>query len=207
MIASLDKKHRETQNLTGHADGQHSRRAVTITALCASIIDSRIGFFQRQLRTSQCGGCIELAIALLQQSQVRITDAAAATGLCGRQLEYRFQATTSSSQVRFRRLAHLQRGLRALLLASPDRSLMFLPDSAYVDQAQQTHEFRALTSSSEMRRARRVCVFLQCAMAALANTRCSTHSDRTRQRTPVTRPATRIDRTSIRSRNRSDASA
>lgn len=63
MIASLDKKHRETQNFTGHADGQHSRRAVTITALCASIC-----------------------------------------------------------------------GLRALLLASPDRSLTFLLDSAYVDQ-------------------------------------------------------------------------
>jgi AraC-like DNA-binding protein len=118
----------------------------------AALLDA---FFHRQLHTLQCGGSIEHAIALLQRHQARIADVAAATGLCRRQLEYRFQAATGSSPVRFRRLARLQRALRALLLASPDQSLTFLLDPAYFDQAQQTHEFRVLTgfSPSEVRRA------------------------------------------------------
>jgi len=118
----------------------------------AALLDA---FFLRQIRSPQCGSSIEHAVALLQRQQVRITEVAAATGLGRRQLEYRFQAATGSSPVRFRRLARFKRALRTLLLAPPDRSLTFLLDPAYVDQAQQTHEFRELAgfSPSEVRRA------------------------------------------------------
>lgn len=118
----------------------------------AALLDA---FFQRQFHRLQCGNSIGQAIALLQRQQVRIADVAASTGICCRQLEYRFKAETGSSPVRFRRLARFQRALRALVLASQEASLTFLLDPAYVDQAHQSHEFHALTGlkPSEVRRA------------------------------------------------------
>jgi AraC-like DNA-binding protein len=112
-------------------------------------------FFRARLRPPPRGIGIEGAIALLQKDQSRIADVASAAGLGRRHLEYRFRAATGSTPVRFRRLARLQRAMRTLALAPPDRTLTFLLDPGYVDQAHQTHEFRALTgfSPTQVRRA------------------------------------------------------
>jgi len=125
----------------------------TGTAERVALLDD---FFLAQLRRPSRGCRIDEAVAwLLRGDPARIADVAATTGLCRRQLAYRFRAATGSSPVRFRRLARLQRALRAIVLASPDRSLTDLLDPGYTDQAHQTHEFRALTgfSPGEVRRA------------------------------------------------------
>ncbi|CAB3755610.1 MULTISPECIES: helix-turn-helix domain-containing protein [Burkholderia] len=119
----------------------------------AALLDD---FFLAQLRKPSRGSRIDDAVAgLLRGDPARIADVAAAAGLCRRQLAYRFRAATGSSPVCFRRLARLQRALRTIVLASPDRSLTDLLDAGYADQAHQTHEFRALTgfSPGEVRRA------------------------------------------------------
>jgi AraC-like DNA-binding protein len=102
-------------------------------------------FFLKQRRRPLPGRDIRPAIARLHSGQTRIEDLCTLTGLSRRQLEIRFRQATGSSPVRFRRLARLRRSLRELLLAPPSCTLTQLLDPGYVDQAQQVHEFRALT--------------------------------------------------------------
>ncbi|VVE86255.1 helix-turn-helix domain-containing protein [Pandoraea bronchicola] len=118
----------------------------------AALLDS---FFLKQLRRPLAGRDIRPAIAQLHSAQTRIEDLGTVTHLGRRQLEVRFRQTTGTSPVRFRRLARLRRSLRALLLAPPSCTLTQLLDAGYIDQAQQVHEFRALTGQtpSQLRRA------------------------------------------------------
>ncbi|WP_176399122.1 helix-turn-helix domain-containing protein [Pandoraea sp. PE-S2T-3] len=126
-------------------------RAATFDAR-ASLLDA---FFLKRQRSHLPGRDIRPAIAQLHGGQTRIEDLCAVTNLGRRQLEIRFRQMTGASPVRFRRLARLRRSLRELLLAPHSHTLTQLLDAGYVDQAQQVHEFRALTcqTPSQLRRA------------------------------------------------------